>query len=150
VVATPTPADVGADNLTQEPWHFLLVDDNAVNLMVAGLLLKKHFPHTTVTQANSGAQALAWLQDQSFDLVLMDMMMPEMDGLEATRVLRNTLPVPARDVPVLALTASVNPVDRERCLASGMDDVLYKPLDPSDTVALITRCLWLHRQGATP
>ena len=150
LVATPTQAYSGAESLTQEPWHFLLVDDNAVNLMVAGLMLKKHFPHATVTQANSGAQALALLQAQNFDLVLMDMMMPEMDGLEATRVLRNTLPVPARDVPVLALTASVNPVDRERCLASSMDDVLYKPLDPSDTVALITRCLWLHRQGATP
>jgi signal transduction histidine kinase/CheY-like chemotaxis protein len=150
VVAPPTQAHARPEHLTQEPWHFLLVDDNAVNLMVAGLMLKKHFPHATVTQANSGAQALTLLQAQNFDLVLMDMMMPEMDGLEATRVLRNTLPAPARDVPVLALTASVNPVDRERCLASGMDDVLYKPLDPSDTVAQVTRCLSMHRQVLTP
>jgi CheY-like chemotaxis protein len=91
---------------------------------------------------------LALLHAQNFDLVLMDMMMPGMDGPEATRVLRDTLPAPARDVPVLALTASVNPVDRERCLACGMDDVLYKPLDPSETVAQISRCLLIRRQGA--
>ena len=117
--------------------------------MVAGLMLKKYFPQATVTQADSGAQALELLRAHSFDLVLMDMMMPDMDGLQATRTLRNTLPAPGRDVPVLALTASVNPVDRERCLASGMDDVLHKPLDPSETVAQISRCLLLStRQGA--
>ena len=143
-----TQADVTQTDVTQEPLHFLVVDDNAVNLMVAGLLLKKNFPHATVTQAESGAQALALLQAQGFDLVLMDMMMPGMDGLEATRVLRQTHPAPTNQVPVLALTASVNPVDRERCLASGMDDVLYKPLDPSDTVAQISRCLLMRRQGA--
>jgi signal transduction histidine kinase/CheY-like chemotaxis protein len=148
VVQTPSQAYADAENLTQETWRFLLVDDNAVNLMVAGLLLKKYFPHATVTQADSGAQALALLHAQNFDLVLMDMMMPGMDGPEATRVLRDTLPAPARDVPVLALTASVNPVDRERCLACGMDDVLYKPLDPSETVAQISRCLLIRRQGA--
>ena len=149
VVDMPSLAYLDATDVTQERLHFLVVDDNAVNLMVAGLLLKKHFPNATVTQADSGAQALLLLQSQNFDLVLMDMMMPGMDGLEATRVLRQTLPAPGKDVPVLALTANVNPVDKERCLASGMDDVLYKPLDPSDTVAQISRCLLLRRRKAS-
>ena len=150
VVDVAAPPGAAMADVTQEPWRFLLVDDNAVNLMVAGLLLAKHFPHATVTPTDNGASALDLLRTHSFDLVLMDMMMPGMDGLAATRALRQTLPAPARDVPVLALTASVNPVDRERCLASGMNDVLHKPLDPSDTVAQITRCLWTRRhQGGT-
>jgi signal transduction histidine kinase/CheY-like chemotaxis protein len=148
VVDAPALATSAGVDVTQEPLRFLLVDDNAVNLMVAGLMLKKHFPQATLEQADSGLEALALLRRQSFDLVLMDMMMPGMDGLEATRTLRHILPKPARDVPVLALTASVNPVDRERCLASGMDDVLYKPLDPSDTVEQISRCVLLHRHKA--
>ena len=149
VVDTPSQAYADAKDVTQEPLHLLLVDDNAVNLMVAGLMLRKNFPNATVTQTDCGAQALELLRTQSVDLVLMDLMMPGMDGLEATRLVRHTLPLPARDVPVLALTASVNPVDRERCLASGMDDVLYKPLDPNDTVAQITRCLLMRRHKAT-
>lgn len=146
---TPGHAHSDATDITQEPLHFLVVDDNAVNLMVAGLMLKKHFPYASVTQADSGAHALALLHTQRFDVVLMDMMMPGMDGLEATRILRRTLPASARDVSVLALTASVNPIDKERCLASGMDDVLHKPLDPSETVAQISRCVLRRRHEAT-
>ena len=144
-VPAPNMAAVGACDMTQEALRFLLVDDNAVNLMVAGLMLKKHFPQATMQQADNAAHALELLGKDRFDVVLMDMMMPGMDGLEATRTLRQTFPVPMRDVPVLALTASVNPVDRERCLASGMDDVLHKPLDPIETVEHITRCVLQHR-----
>jgi CheY-like chemotaxis protein len=134
--------------VTQEALRFLVVDDNAVNLMVAGLMLKKHFPNAKLQQADSAAHALELLGAECFDVVLMDMMMPGMDGLEATRILRHTFPAPTCDMPVLALTASVNPVDRERCLASGMDDVLHKPLDPSETVEHITRCVLQHRNKA--
>jgi signal transduction histidine kinase/CheY-like chemotaxis protein len=147
-VPAPNRAAVGACDMTQEALRFLLVDDNAVNLMVAGLMLKKHFPQATMQQADNAAHALELLGKDRFDVVLMDMMMPGMDGLEATRTLRQTFPVPMCDVPVLALTASVNPVDRERCLASGMDDVLHKPLDPIETVEHITRCVLQHRNKA--
>jgi signal transduction histidine kinase/CheY-like chemotaxis protein len=147
MVAMPTLASQDWASLTQEPLNFLLVDDNAVNLLVAGLMLKKHFPNATVQQTDTGEHALTLLREQHFDLVLMDMMMPDMDGLEATRTLRQTFPSPICDVPVLALTASVNPVDRERCLGSGMDDVLYKPLDPVETVQHICKFLSRHRQA---
>jgi CheY-like chemotaxis protein len=150
VVEAPSVASPRDVDLTQEPLQFLLVDDNAVNLMVAGLMLKKSFPNASVEQAQSGEQALALLRSQAFDLVLMDMMMPGMDGLEATRLLRSTFAPPVRDMPVLALTASVNPVDRERCLASGMNDVLYKPLDPGHTVAQISRQVLNHRHKGSP
>ncbi|WP_408598665.1 hybrid sensor histidine kinase/response regulator [Limnohabitans sp.] len=147
-VPAPSIAGVGATDVTQEALRFLVVDDNAVNLMVAGLMLKKHFPNAKLQQADSAAHALELLGAERFDVVLMDMMMPGMDGLEATRILRHTFPAPTCDMPVLALTASVNPVDRERCLASGMDDVLHKPLDPSETVEHITRCVLQHRNKA--
>jgi CheY-like chemotaxis protein/nitrogen-specific signal transduction histidine kinase len=147
-VPAPSMAGVGATDVTQEALRFLVVDDNAVNLMVAGLMLKKHFPNAKLQQADSAAHALELLGAERFDVVLMDMMMPGMDGLEATRILRHTFPAPTCDMPVLALTASVNPVDRERCLASGMDDVLHKPLDPSETVEHITRCVLQHRNKA--
>ena len=147
-VPAPNFSATGASDVTQEALRFLLVDDNAINLMVAGLMLRKHFPQATIQQADSAAHALELLGHDRFDVVLMDMMMPGMDGLEATRTLRQTFPVPIRDVPVLALTASVNPVDRERCLASGMDDVLHKPLDPIETVEHITRCVLQHRNKA--
>ncbi|PUE36960.1 hybrid sensor histidine kinase/response regulator [Limnohabitans sp. Hippo3] len=118
--------------------RILLVDDNAVNLMVARLMLQKFFQHAEVTEAQGGVQALALLKTQSFDLVLMDMVMPDVDGLEATKTLRSRFPAPARDVPVLGLTASTNPVDRDLCMAAGMNGVLLKPLDEAQLVAQIS------------
>jgi CheY-like chemotaxis protein len=74
----------------------------------------------------------------------MDMVMPEMDGMEVTRILRRDLPSPVRHVPVLALTASANPVDQDRCLASGMNDVLHKPLDEPQLISKISNALAAH------
>jgi signal transduction histidine kinase/ActR/RegA family two-component response regulator len=121
--------------------RILLVDDNAVNLMVERVLLRKYFRQVEITEAEGGAQALALLQEKNFDLVLMDMMMPEVDGLEATRMLRKQFPWPLCDLPVLGLTASTNPVDRERCLAAGMNGVLHKPLDEVEVLSLIAQVL---------
>ncbi len=130
--------------LVDKPIQILLVDDNAVNLLVARMLLKKCFPKADITEASSGAIALEKLNAQPFDLVLMDMVMPEMDGMEVTRILRRDLPSPVRHVPVLALTASANPVDQDRCLASGMNDVLHKPLDEPQLISKISNALAAH------
>jgi signal transduction histidine kinase/ActR/RegA family two-component response regulator len=130
--------------LVDKPIQILLVDDNAVNLLVARMLLKKCFPKADITEASSGAIALEKLKTQPFDLVLMDMVMPEMDGMEVTRILRRDLPSPVRHVPVLALTASANPVDQDRCLASGMNDVLHKPLDEPQLISKISNALAAH------
>ena len=130
------------DRLIAHRLRILLVDDNAVNLMVARLMLKKRLPQSEITEANGGAVALDLLREQTFDLVLMDMVMPDVDGLQATQILRENFPQPVCDVPVLGLTASSNPVDRDRCLAAGMNEVLHKPLDEAQLVAQLSRLSW--------
>ena len=130
--------------LIDKPIQILLVDDNAVNLLVARMMLKKCFPKAQIVEANSGAVALEKLSEQSFDLTLMDMVMPEMDGMQVTRILRHDFPAPVCHMPVLALTASANPVDQDRCLASGMNDVLHKPLDEQQLISKISNALAAH------
>ena len=128
--------------------HILLVDDNAVNLLVARMMLKKCFPKALIEEASSGPDALDQLRAQHFDLVLMDMVMPDMDGMQATQILRREFPEPVRHMPVIALTASANPVDQDRCLASGMDDVVHKPLDQAQLITKISAVLATHQARA--
>ena len=117
------------DALQDQALEILVVDDNAVNLQVAQLQLQKVWPQARITTAASGAQALQLLDTQRFDLALVDMVMPEMDGLQLTTQIRQRFPAITAQMPVLALTANTNPVEREQCLAAGMDDVLHKPMD---------------------
>jgi CheY-like chemotaxis protein/anti-sigma regulatory factor (Ser/Thr protein kinase) len=130
--------------LADKPIQILLVDDNAVNLLVARMLLKKCFPKAEIVEASSGAMALEKLHERAFDLSLMDMVMPEMDGTQVTQILRKQFAAPACHMPVLALTASANPVDHDRCLASGMTDVLHKPLDEQQLISKIAHTLAAH------
>ena len=125
--ACQTPAD--EDTLQDQPLEILVVDDNAVNLQVAQLQLQKVWPQARITAASSGAQALELLDTQRFDVALVDMVMPEMDGLQLTAQIRQRFPAITAKMPVLALTANTNPIEREQCLAAGMDEVLHKPMD---------------------
>jgi signal transduction histidine kinase/CheY-like chemotaxis protein len=105
------------------PMDVLVVDDDAINRLVASELLA-HQGHRTTT-AKSGAEALEIAAREKFDLVLMDLGMPDMDGLEATRRLRaRGLPV-----PIVGLTAHVLPEQQAACLAAGMNTVIHKPID---------------------
>jgi len=133
-----------ARTLVDKALQILLVDDNAVNLLVARMMLQKCFPKATIVEAASGALALEKLRTHAFDVVLMDMVMPDMDGMEVTRILRRDFAAPTRHMPVLALTASANPVDQDRCLASGMNDVVHKPLDQQELIAKISHVLAAH------
>lgn len=133
-------------DLLSRPIKVLLVDDNAVNLMVARLMLKKIFKHAEITEAPGGAQALELIKVHAFDLVLMDMVMPDVDGLQATQTLRQTYPAPRCDLPVLGLTASTNPGDRARCLEAGMNEVMSKPLDERQMIVQISKILNQHRK----
>lgn len=130
----PTAAPSGAtDNISligsSSALRFLLVDDNAVNLMVARLVLNKCWPDASVTSAAGGEEALALLDSQAFDLVLMDMIMPGLDGMETTRLLRAHRHSAVAGLLVIGLTANTNARDRERCLHAGMNEVLVKPID---------------------
>jgi CheY-like chemotaxis protein len=136
--------------LVDKALQILLVDDNAVNLLVARMMLKKCFPKSEIVEASSGTIALEKLRAQSFDLVLMDMVMPEMDGMEVTQILRTNFSAPVCHIPVLALTASANPVDQDRCLASGMNDVIHKPLDEQELIVKISNALALHAAKEQP
>ena len=126
-------------------FEVLVVDDNAMNLMITQVQLQAAWPQAKVTQARSGAQALALLQAQHFDLALVDMVMPDMDGLDLTRALRQ-LPAPVQTLPVVALTANTNPLDEQHCMDAGMDMVLHKPINPKALVRTISRAMALSRQ----
>ncbi|MDX1668798.1 MAG: ATP-binding protein, partial [Limnobacter sp.] len=108
--------------------HILVVDDNSLNQTVVSALLERVNIHSTV--ASDGVEALKVLQsDSSIDLVLMDMHMPNMDGLEATRVIRQDFPKGLNSIKVIALTACATDEDQEKALSVGMDDYLIKPID---------------------
>ncbi len=116
----------------------LLVEDNEVNRVLAMTILARLGHQVTV--AEDGAEAVERCAQGKFDLVLMDMQMPGMDGLQATACIR-TLDSPMRRVPVIALTANALQGDRERCLAAGMDDYLTKPFNAEQLAAMIDQ--WL-------
>ncbi len=108
----------------------MLVEDNFVNQRVAVYMLSK--VGVQVDVAKHGREAIEILSNVCYDLILMDCQMPEMDGFEATRVIRDpSSPVLDHDVPVVAMTANAFPEDRARAIAAGMNDFLTKPVDRS-------------------
>ena len=106
--------------------HVLVAEDNPVNQMVARKILEKL--GCTCEIAANGAECLKLLEDQSFSLILMDCMMPVMDGLEATRKIRASGAAYAH-IPVIAFTASAMPEDQQACLDAGMNDYIDKPVN---------------------
>jgi two-component system sensor histidine kinase/response regulator len=110
--------------------RILLAEDNSVNQVLAVRLLEKWGHRVTV--ASDGRQAVAALERQQFDLVLMDVQMPEMDGFEATAVIREREKTTGSHVPIIAMTAHTMKGDQERCLAAGMDAYLSKPIQARD------------------
>jgi two-component system sensor histidine kinase/response regulator len=113
----------------------LLVEDNVVNQQVAAGLLRRRGHAVTIAQ--HGAEALALLHHQSFDLVLMDLQMPVMGGLEATTAIRDREQGSGEHVRIVAMTAHAMTGDRDRCLAAGMDGFLSKPVDPQMLFAVV-------------
>ncbi|MGC2398930.1 MAG: response regulator [Acidobacteriaceae bacterium] len=119
--------------------NILLAEDNAVNQKVASRLLEKR--GHTVTVAATGVKALELLGLRPFDLVLMDMQMPEMDGVEATMAIRQREKTSGAHIPIIAMTANAMVGDRENCLQAGMDDYLSKPLNSAELFAKIENIL---------
>ena len=133
------PLDSAETTLARDFGHcrVLLVEDEVVNREVTFELLKGAIPAIEI--AADGSEAVRMGGMKAYDLILMDMQMPHMDGLEATRRLR-ALPTAAR-IPILALTASAFAEDRQLCLAAGMNDIVVKPVDPNLLFAAMLR--WL-------
>jgi signal transduction histidine kinase/ActR/RegA family two-component response regulator len=129
-VPVPVPAPVARRGADGGPCRLLLVEDNFVNERVAVYMLAKLGYQVDV--AKHGREALDMLSKQRYGLVFMDCQMPEMDGFEATRIIRDrSSAVLDHDVAVIAMTANAYPEDRARALASGMNDFLAKPVDRS-------------------
>jgi two-component system, sensor histidine kinase and response regulator len=130
---------LGRNSLPENGNHLriLLVEDNAVNQVLAVRLLEK-CGHT-VAVAENGKEGLATLERQSFDLVFMDVQMPEMDGFEATTALRKKEKTSGEHLTVIAMTAHAMDGDRQRCLDAGMDDYITKPIRPKELNDLLKR-----------
>jgi CheY-like chemotaxis protein len=108
----------------------LLAEDNTVNQMLAVRLLQRR--GHTVTVAGNGKEALAALEKQPFDIILMDVQMPEMDGLQTTAAIRASETETGKHIPIIAITAHAMLGDKERCLDAGMDAYVSKPLQVED------------------
>ncbi|MCX4239147.1 ATP-binding protein [Paraliomyxa miuraensis] len=135
----PAPAWVGPEH------RVLLVEDNKINQMVVQAMLGRY--GLTVEVAEDGQQAIDQLEQSSFDLVVMDVHMPVMDGLEATRRLRSLEKAQGRrHTPVVAVTANALPEDRQACHASGMDDFIAKPFRRERLEEVLSR--WLGSEPA--
>jgi two-component system sensor histidine kinase/response regulator len=124
----------------------LLVEDNPLNQEVASELLSQM--GVVVETANNGAEALQKLEAAAFDLVLMDMQMPVMDGLTATRKIRQHDRL--KQLPVLAMTASALPSDRSQCLQAGMNDFLAKPIEPETLWRELSRWIKPGQRSKAP
>jgi CheY-like chemotaxis protein len=118
--------------------RILLVEDNPLNQELAVALLSG--AGIEVTVAGDGRQALDRIARQRFDAVLMDCQMPQMDGYEATRLLR--LQPLLQELPIIAMTANVMSGDRERAIAAGMNDHVAKPINVDDLLATLAR--WIR------
>ena len=134
------PPDVTADTIQKDrgaSCRILLTEDNVINQRVALRILEK--AGHMVTIAENGKEALKALQEQTFDLVLMDVQMPEMGGFEATALIREKEEFTGRHIPIIAMTAHAMAGDRERCLDARMDDYLAKPVAAASLLEMVER-----------
>jgi len=131
------PAQAAPAAQARRALEVLLVEDNAVNRRLAQVVLEK--AGHRVVAVDNGAAALDEIRRRRFDVVLMDVQMPGMDGIETTVALRRHEQANGRRVPVIAITAHAMAGDRERCLQAGMDDYLTKPVKPADLLNALAR-----------
>jgi signal transduction histidine kinase/ActR/RegA family two-component response regulator len=130
--------------LPQTGLHILVAEDNALNQRVVSRLLEKQGNRVTVV--NNGREALSAVERESFDLILMDVQMPEMDGLEATARIPEREKARGGHVPILALTAYAMRGDAERCMEAGMDGYVSKPVQPEELYRTISQVLAVQQR----
>jgi two-component system sensor histidine kinase/response regulator len=128
VVLAPEIPSVEPVSHSARALNVLLAEDNTVNQLVMSRLLHKRGHRVVI--AENGGLAVERARQEPFDVVFMDMQMPEVDGLEATAMLRSDASL--QRLPVIALTANASSEDRDRCLRAGMNDYLVKPIDPNE------------------
>jgi len=139
VVANPIQPNIVDDMGARFPLRVLLAEDNMLNQKVALRMLKRLGYEADI--ANDGIQALHAAEVNSYDVILMDVQMPEMDGLEATRQIRLKQVSSSQQPYIIAMTAAAMELDREKCLEAGMNDFISKPATLEDLQRAIQRCL---------
>jgi PAS domain S-box-containing protein len=121
---------IKTNNLNTSHLKILIAEDNYVNQMVVKRVFEEW--KTNVDIAENGALALEKLRNSDYDLVLMDIQMPEMDGYTAVSKIRSEFPEPKKSIPIIALTAHASPTERQKCLDANMDEYVSKPFDPEE------------------
>jgi signal transduction histidine kinase/ActR/RegA family two-component response regulator len=127
--------------LVLPPARFLVVDDQVINRKLVRLILNQYCPEGSVVEAIHGEDALERLAQQGFDAVIMDMVMPGIDGIEATQRIRASDDERLRNLPILGLTANVTPSDLRRFVQAGINDIMLKPFQVERFVAAVSRVL---------
>ena len=140
-------AEAEISGATLDGLSILVVDDNEYNRIVAKDTLDSKSKANTVT-VSSAMECIELIQEEKFDVILMDVQMPDMDGIEATQHIRTELAEPLNTMPIIALTASALKADVERCMAAGMDSYLAKPFKTSDLIISIANTLDLEIKTA--
>ncbi|MBF0549457.1 MAG: response regulator [Deltaproteobacteria bacterium] len=142
-IVEPASIESRLSSNTKEPLRILLVEDNPVNQKLGLVMLKKR--NHSVVVAENGRKALTALKQGQFDLILMDIQMPEMDGLEATAIIREGEKKTGSHIPIVAMTAHAMKGDKEKCLDAGMDGYISKPVNSEELFNTIERLI--HRSG---
>ena len=128
-VDAPSKSEPVQEPIHHTPVKLLIVDDHAINRLVAKATLQRAMPNAEIEEAENGTVALEKMCTSCYDLVLLDLVMPDIDGIEVMRRVRNRLPAPFKDVHVIALTANVAGDALELCKEVGIDEVMAKPFD---------------------
>jgi PAS domain S-box-containing protein len=139
VPSISVPSGEAADSVVKplDNIHVLVVEDVSLNMMLMRGILKKSLPHAIIHEAVNGRQAVEIAIREKMDIILMDVQMPEMDGLEATRLIRKEKISKNRRTPIIAITAGAFEEERQKALDSGMDDFLTKPVEQDKLLALL-------------
>ncbi len=138
-------ASLPQDNLIQNRTiHIMIVDDNAVNRLLLKKVLQNYCTHCSLYEADNGQKALELFKNNPIDMIVMDMVMPIMDGVESTRRIRQDFLEPKCRVPVLGLTANVNASDGNIFMQAGANDIMFKPFEKAIMIEKIQRLMSEH------
>ena len=133
------PADQAFPTSTSPAERILLVEDHTMNQIVLKTTLGKKWPALVIRVASNGMEAQEWLSTEKFDLILMDIQLPDTDGYALTEQLRTAVGSLNKNTPVLAMTAQTQITADERYLKAGMNDYVLKPFDPQNLFQKITQ-----------
>jgi len=124
-------------DIKNEKLNLLIAEDNQFNQLLVKNIIAKNFPNFEITIVENGLLVLEKMKTEHFDFILMDIQMPEMNGIEATKEIRNHPETYTSNIPIIACTAGVTPSEIQNCYDAGMNDFIGKPFKPDELIAKI-------------